>query len=167
MADGRTITTTKGDITVQDVTNYTDISTSYQDLTGSVIEYQPPDDTKYVHFSVEFKTLHVDANNIGHFFAYIDDSYGTATKYTESRATFYNNNHYDNWHILKCTYIVGENTEDIANGKVGTWDSPRTMKWMCREYTSSYEWHLNRVWHLDGTSSDGYSKPNVTIIATK
>tara|TARA_R100001198_G_C5242981_1_gene220782 strand:+ start:4875 stop:5450 length:576 start_codon:yes stop_codon:yes gene_type:complete len=167
MADGRVITTTKGDVTVQNVTNYTDISTSYVDLTGSVIEYQPPDDTKYVHFQVEFKTLYKDANNIGHFYAYIDNSSGTATKYTESRASFYNTNHYDNWHILKCTYTVGEDTEDIANGKIGTWDSPRTMKWMCREYSSSYEWYLNRVYHIDGGGSYDYSKPVVTIIATK
>jgi hypothetical protein len=167
MADGRTITTTKGDVTVQSVTNYTDMTTSYQDLTGSVIEYQPPDDTKYVHFQVEFKTLYKDANNIGHFYAYIDDSYGTATKYNESRATFYSANHYDNWHIIKCTYTVGEATEDIPNGKIATWDSPRTMKWMCREYSASYEWYLNRVYHMDGTGIYDYSKPIVTIIATK
>jgi hypothetical protein len=167
MADGRTITTTKGDVTVQSVTNYTDMTTSYQDLTGSVIEYQPPDGTKYVHFAVEFKTLYADANNIGHFYSYIDNASGTPTKYTESRASFYNANHYDNWQQLKCTYIVGESTEDIPNGKIGTWDSPRTMKWMCREYSDSYEWYLNRVYHIDGGGSYDYSKPIVTIIATK
>ena len=167
MADGRTITTTKGDVTVQSVTNYTDMTTSYQDLTGSVIEYQPPDGTKYVHFAVEFKTLYADANNIGHFYSYIDNASGTPTKYTESRASFYNANHYDNWQQLKCTYIVGESTEDIPNGKIATWDSPRTMKWMCREYSASYEWYLNRVYHLDGSGSYDYSKPIVTIIATK
>jgi hypothetical protein len=38
---------------------------------------------------------------------------------------------------------------------------------MCREYSASYEWYLNRVYHIDGGGSYDYSKPIVTIIATK
>ena len=42
---------------------------------------------------------------------------GTPTKYSESRASWYNNTHYDTWHILKCTYTVGEATRRYTKRK--------------------------------------------------
>ena len=166
-ADGRTITTSKGDITVQNITNYTNLTTSYVDFPGSVVEYQPPDDTKYLHYAIDWKGMHGDATNIIHTQAYIDDTSGTPQAVTQSRYTSYQGTNYDNYFTNKLTVSVGNTTEDIPNGKVGTWDSARTIKWRVREYSSSYEYIINRQYHWNGTGIYLNTQPIITIIATK
>jgi hypothetical protein len=166
-ADGRTVETTKGNIAVQNVTSELNLSTTWTDFTGSVIEYTPPDGTKCLHYQLHFKGYHIDANNITHFQAYLDDASGTATAITESRCTKYANANYDNFYTVMTTFKVGESSESIAAANVGTWDSPRTLKYMVREYNSSYEYVLNKGYHWNGGGSTVTLQPLITIMATK
>lgn len=167
-ADGRTITTTKGDITVQNVTSYLDLSTSWADFPGTSLEYTPPDDTKYVHFHLDFKGMHGDANNIIHLQAYVDNASGTATAIAQSRYTAYHVGNYDNFFTCKTTLSVGNATENTAAGQIGTWDSDRTIKWMVRDYSSSFDYVVNRQYHWNGTGIYiDNAQPIITLIATK
>ena len=167
-ADGRTITTTKGDVTVQNVTSYLNLSTSWVDYPGSVIEYTPPDGTKNIHYEMNFKGMHGDANNIIHLQAYLDNASGTPTAIAQSRYTAYQVSNYDNFYTVKTTMSVGNATENISEGKVGTYDTARTLKWMIREYTGSYEYVVNRQYHWNGTGVYlNNAQPVITIIATK
>tara|TARA_B100000683_G_scaffold271112_1_gene311474 strand:- start:528 stop:1091 length:564 start_codon:yes stop_codon:yes gene_type:complete len=165
-ADGRTISTKKGDVTVQNVTSYTDATTTYQTFPGSQIEYTPPDGTLFLTYVMEFKHYHVDGNNIGHFYCHVDNSSGTLTQSTRSRVSWYNNTHYDNNKVYKANFKVG-GTEDIANGIIGPWTSARTLEWRFREYNSSYEFQVNRLYHIDGTGSYANTAPIMTLIAYK
>ena len=166
-ADGRTVETTKGNIAVQNVTSELQLSTTWTDFTGSVIEYTPPDGTKCLHYQLHFKGMHVDTNNITHFQAYLDDASGTATAITESRCTKYANANYDNFYTVMTTFKVGESSESIAAANVGTWNSPRTLKYMVREYSASYEYVLNKGYHWNGGGSYVTLQPLITIMATK
>jgi hypothetical protein len=167
-ADGRTVTTLKGDVTVQNVTSYLNLTTAWVDYPGSVIEYTPPDDTKYVHYSINWKGMHGDANNIIHLQAYLDNSSGTPTAIAQSRATYYQRSSYDIVYNLKTSVSLGNASEDIAAGQLATWDSARTLKWMIREYSSSYEYVVNRQYHWNGTGIYfDNAQPIMTIIATK
>jgi len=167
-ADGRTITTAKGDITVQNVTSNLNLSSTWVDFPGSVLEYTPPDDTKYVHFHINFKGMHGDANNIIHLQAYVDNASGTATAILQSRYTAYQNTNYDNFYTCKTTLSVGNITENIVAGQIGTWDSNRTIKWMVREYSDSYEYIVNRQYHWNGTGDYiNNAQPIITLTATK
>ena len=167
-ADGRTITTAKGNITVQNVTSYLDLTISWVDYPGSVIEYMPPDGTKNIHYEMNFKGMHADTNNIIHLQAYLDNASGTPTAIAQSRYTAYQNANYDNFYTVKTTMSVGNPTEDISNGEVGTYDTARTLKWMIREYSSSYEYAVNRQYHWDGTGIYlNNAQPVITIIATE
>jgi len=166
-ADGRTLETTKGNVTVQNVTSALNLTSSYQDFDGSVIEYTPPDGTKNLHYHLDFRGYYEDGNNIMHIQAYLDNASGTATAIGESRHTKYANANYDNFYTIKTTLKVGESSEDIAAANVGTWASARTLKWRIREYSSSYEYVVNRQVHWDGGGVDVALRPLITIIATK
>lgn len=167
-ADGRTITTTKGDVTTGNVTTYYNLTSSWVDFPGSSLEYTPPDDTKYVHFHLDFKGMHGDANNIIHLQAYVDNASGTATAIDQSRYTAYQNSNYDNFYTCKTTLTVGNTTESTGAGQIGTWDSARTIKWMVREYNGSYEYVINRQYHWNGTGVyKNDCQPILTLISTK
>jgi hypothetical protein len=166
-ADGRTIETVKGNITVQNVTSKYNLTTSWVDFPGSVIEYTPPDDTKCLHYQLHFKGYHTDANNIMHIQAYLDNASGTPTAITESRCTKYANANYDNFYTVMTTLKVGESSESIAAANVGTWNSARTLKYMIREYNSSYEYIVNNGHHWNGTGNNVTLQPLITITATK
>jgi len=166
--DGRTITTSKGDITTENVTSYVNLTTTWINYPGSSLEYTPPDDTKYIHYAINFKGMHGDANNIIHLQAYVDNESNTATAIAQSRYTAYQTGNYDNFYTCKTTISVGNDTEDVAAGQIGTWDSARTIKWMVREYTTSYEYVINRQYHWNGTGIYlNNAQPVITLIATK
>ena len=65
------------------------------------------------------------------------------------------------------TLKVGESSESIAAANVGTWNSARTLKYMIREYNSSYEYIINNGHHWNGTGDNVTLQPLITITATK
>jgi len=167
-ADGRTITTTKGDITVQNVTSYLNLTTTWTDFPGSSLEYTPPTGTKYVHYHINFKGMHGDANNIINLQAYVDNASGTATAIAQSRYTAYQVSNYDNFYTCKTTLSVGNTTENTGAGEIGTWNSARTIKWRIREYNGNYEYVVNRQYHWEGVGNYiNNAQPVITLIATK
>lgn len=166
-ADGRTVTTTQGDIVVPNVTSYLEASTTWTTFPGTNIEYTPPSDATNVYFKVSYKFLYKDTSKLGHYQVYLDNSSGTETAITQSRYTYYNSSgDYDQRDIVDANISIN-GTEDVASGTVGTWDSDRTLQLKFREYSSGHEFYVNRSYHWNGSGSYANMQPLITIIATK
>ena len=166
-ADGRVITTlANGNVTTENPTSVISASTAYQNLPGSNFSYIPPEGTKYVTYKCLTSMYYVDSNNIGHFCVGID---GTNVDVTKN--TWYMTNHYqDQWFVEGVIQIDSSFTDSIANGKLSSWTTAKTLQCRFREYSSSYEFNANDRYYLDGTGTSGENrvyKPIIEIIAHK
>ena len=67
--------------------------------------------------------------------------------------------YYDGFVDMRIPFTLDNDTEDIANGKIGTWTSSKTLKMQVRAYdATSYGAKLHQTYHWDGT---GPSRQNV------
>ena len=80
--DGSTITTSNGDITIVDKDDAQALTTSYGDVLGSTIAYNPPTGTTQVIYEFQFSGVRQDANSLAHFKFYIDSDEVTEARYT-------------------------------------------------------------------------------------
>ena len=72
VCDGSSVTTLSGTYTFENVTAKQTLSTSYQDQTGILINYKPPELTKRVIYESYFHIMGVDADIMGHQRLYVD-----------------------------------------------------------------------------------------------
>jgi hypothetical protein len=166
-ADGRTLTTTKGNIIVPNVTTYQSANTSIRTFPGTNIEYCPPDGTTNVYYKVSYKFMNNDSSKLGHFQVYLDNSLGSQVAIAQSRYTYYNSSgDYDQRSIVDANIRINGN-EDVSNGTVGAWNAARTLEVKYREYNSGHTFDVNRSYHWNGAGSYANMQPLITIIATK
>ena len=164
-ADGRTITTKQGNITVPNVTGLQNTTSSHVLLSGSNIDYTPPTGATGVYYELGFNVGYLDNNTIYHVKVQLDNSSGTLTDITESRRTYYAPDLRDFW-LTAGAYIRIDGTENVANEQVGTWTSARTIQTTVRNYSSSYEGRVHLLWNWDGNGSTAnYIKPVIKITA--
>ena len=157
--DGRQVTVGSGTYTIQAATIPQALTTSYADVDGSEIAYTPPSGTKVLIY--EFQT-HVGfegtAQPLAHFRFYVD-----STEVTIARHSIYA--FYDDFQRIRVILSVGNASDDIANGKIGTWSSNKTLKIQAREYGSSNPVRLNHMHHWDGSNTTEDQTPTLSITA--
>ena len=73
--------------------------------------------------------------------------------------------YYDGIHVIRVPLSLNNTTEDIANGKIGTWTSSKTLKVQARDYSAYYAMQLHRVYHWEGTGNPQNVKPTLQITA--
>ena len=61
---------------------------------------------------------------------------------------------------------VGAASEDIANGKIGTWTSDKTLQYRIASYHSSYDYYAFSNGYTIGGSDGSYQPPTFELIAT-
>ena len=155
--DGRTATVSSGTYTIQDASKQTP-STSYIDLTGSVINYVPPAGTTKVMYEFNLQTGWRDTNAIASFKLFI-----AGTEVTNARMGV--GGYYDQGiSNLKWTFEIGS-TADNANGVVTSWDTAKELKWQVRNYGSSNENYINATRYQGTGSSSYFVRPVLTITA--
>lgn len=161
LCDGRSVTGADGTTvyTSQTATRLAGTS-SFQTWTGSQIAYTPPDGTKTVLYEFAASIGHVDTGQLGHLYLDID-----GTQYTDSRRSFYGNSTYSSFEPFITSIQVGVDTENIADGKIGTWTSNKTLSVKFREYSSTYEFFVNDLNYWNGAGSSLVAYPNLTITA--
>ena len=166
-ADGRTIATKQGNITVQNVTAWQGTpGSAHTAVTGSGIDYTPPTGALHVHYQFYCNLGYYVNNPLYHFKVQLDNSSGTLTDITESRRTYYAPDLRDFWIVAGETYIRINGTEDVANEQVGTWTSARTIQTTFRSYSNTYDGAAHRLFHWDGSSdTNRYIKPLIKITA--
>jgi len=162
--DGRTITTTQGDITVPNMTTYVASSDTVQDISGA-ITYVPPTGTKYVEYSYSGTWTYNDTQPILHYRIQLGGTDIAHSFKTEHSGGANNPEH--GIFLRAVIEITGSGSDDIANGKVDTWTSGKVLRAGFRQYSSSYESVANATRRWDQASSLAYRPPTATVISFK
>ena len=161
LCDGRTVIGASGTYTLPNVIAAQDLTETYTDLTGSLINYKPPSGTKIVVYS-----LKVQANvgggtywNCG-YQLYIDD---VAFGVINLKGTAQYNSQEEVIEIR--IYITG--TDDYANCNIASWESLKTIKLKCRERNSGNQskMHHADVYAAEVGAPGGLAKPTMKITA--
>ena len=157
ICNGRSVTVGSGTYTITDVTGPQYPGVTYVDVDGSSFTYTPPSDTNTVVYEFHQYIGYAGTTApLGHFKFYLD-----STEVTCMRSTSYM--YYDGYHVMRIPLSLNNATEDIANGKVGSWTSNKTMKLQARSYGTTYTMGLNRVYHWEGAATVQNVKPTISI----
>ena len=163
--DGRTVS----GITFSNVTATQALTTSHADITGSEISYTPPTGTKTVVYTFSFNFHSDGLSGISHYKLLIDSTEVTLARRTIASA--YDGNHHATL-MMNFEYpILIDSTlasDDIANAKLKSWTSSKTIKMQGREYSTSYQAsvHKNGWWDGAGASgTDNIATPTISLKA--
>ena len=160
--DGSTITTSNGDITIVDKDDNQALTTSYADVLGSTIAYNPPTGTTQVIYEYQFNGMRNgdDALPIGHFKFFIDSD-----EVTDARTNFAGQ--YTEMNMLFKWAINIGGSAVTATGRQASWSSAKTLKLQAREYSASNEFELNRTlyWDGGGSADPQFHRPQIGITA--
>ena len=150
VCDGRTVVVESGSYTLPNVTAYQDTTSSWTDVNGSSISYTPPSGANQVvfdfHVSLSTDTdmggdSRYDARAAIIFKLFIDN-----TEVPSQNQEWVDNNYSyaDNFFFRGIIDITG--TNDIANGKLSSWTSSKTIKLQVGSIASNYvaRLHANR-----------------------
>ena len=169
VCDGRSVTVSSGTYTMPNVTTYLESSDStWKTLTGSELSYKPPPGTKQVIYNLSVKTGYTGGSDsyIMQFFKFYIDGQEVTNNYAGGVGE--NGIHYGGLYQLK--YVIDIGTNDIADGRVSSWDSLKSLKIEVQSYGSDYDirYHWNAYKSGGGysTSSDQQlCRPSLTIQA--
>jgi len=171
-ADGRSITVGSGAYTLENVTTYTNSTTSYQKIPGSLIAYTPPAEARSVLYKFDFKWHSIGSSGISHFYVDVD-----GTRITNSNKTFSEN--YSGNHVhthggrndsIYWVFDLTVSSDNAANGEFSSWTSNKTIQTKFRRYNSIYGVAANYNRYYNGgnaAGNDAYTIPSLTIIALK
>ena len=166
-ADGRTITTSAGNITVPNITAGTNISgTTFVDFPGSNINYLPPTGTTFVACEIKFYAGMADSS--GHI-----DNYKAptvifnvdGTDVTSSRRAWLQQN---SWDVDYTNYLLMRITggsDNIAGEEIGTWNTAKTIKLRACSYSAGYAYKANMAYHYQGAAQNIVIPPVIKITA--
>ena len=157
---GETVTTSAGDITLQDQTDTAQTgTTTYVDALGSVIAYTPPSGTKTVVYRFLFQhSMAGDSHQLGHFRFYIDSD--------EVTQAYFTNGSEDMHHLVNFEWPIRVGgTANTATGRVASWTSAKTLKLTYRDYGTSNDSKLHKTAYSDGSGTDTFVMPRIGITA--
>ncbi len=158
--NGETVTTSEGNITLQDQTDTAQTgTTTYTDALGSVISYTPPSGTKTVVYRFLFQhSMGGDSHQLGHFKFYIDSD--------EVTQAYFTNGSEDMQHLVNFEWPIRiGGTADTATGRVASWTSAKTLKLSYRDYGTNNDAKLHKTAYTDGTGTETFVMPRIGITA--
>ena len=164
--DGRTV----GGVTFPTVSAFVNFATTtYTDVAGSAVTYTPPSDATLVVYKFTFSFYGSTNGGISHWRSYID-----ADEVTINRTTLAANYQTSDLHdhriqTLTIPVAVG-GAQNVANGKLSSWATPKTIKIMARAYSSGYYFQLHKNHWWNGTGAVGTTilrMPTLSITAVK
>lgn len=156
--DGSSVTVGSGTYTFPNVTTQQGAVYSYTDVTGSNISYTPPTGTSRVVYDFHYAMRWEHDHAISHFKFFIDANevtfarFSRSGRYPEDRYSFV-------WNIA----IGGAG--NVNTGRQATWTTAKTLKMQWRAYGTSNARSLHGTTYWDGTGSNQFSMPILTIIA--
>jgi len=160
LCDGQDYTVGSGTYTAANVTAAQNLTTSYDDVTGSSISYTPPTGTTMVSYKYVFAFVFGDSYGIGHFKFFVDSD-----EVTKARTSLSSNTNAQWLQTLEYVLPIG-GSADTTTGRQATWTSAKTLKIQAREPSSSYEAILNSTYHWDGINPNAqFHMPKLIITA--
>ena len=165
-ADGKTVVTGAGNFTAPDITAVTDVtSTTFIDVPGTNIDYTPPTGTTKVVYDAAIQTRYYNDTHMSpSWYVELDGTLITQTKRTELQQYTYEMV----VHSLAVICIDGSYSNDIANSKLASWTSAKTIKTKICCYNSDYQFYVNGLYHYAGSAPVTIiTPPMITITAIK
>ena len=157
--DGSVMPTSKGNITLGDATAIQLLTTSYADVDGSSITYEPPTGTVQVIYEFVFHTSGADSHGIGTVRTYLDN-----VDVTDAIFAFGASAHLDARACHRWGFNIG-GTANAATGRVASWSGTKTIKLRAREYGSANESKIHGTQYTDSTGTDSFVRPCIGITA--
>ena len=154
------IATFYGSRTTQQVSGVQNLTSTYEDVTGSSITYRPPVGAHTVIYRFSFQFSQSDADPIVHFRFHVGGDEIIYARHTkrgddhQDRTTF-------EWPIR----IDGSQADNLNHGRLQSWNADKVLKMRAREYSGDYEAKLHVTQNWDGSGTDMFSMPVITIIA--
>jgi len=159
LCDGNNYTVGSGTYTAANVTAVQGLTTSYADLNGSSISYTPPTGTTMVKYQFIFHLVYADAYGLAHFSFFIDSNEATKQRTTLGA------NSAPQW-MQTLTYLIPVGwSADTSTGRQATWTSAKTLKIQAREYGSSNEATVHKLFHWNGVGDAQTPMPKLMITA--
>lgn len=159
--DGSTMIGESGTYTTQNVTGQQTTTTTYTDMTGSVITYTPPPTATEVVYKFTFSSHWngIGTHSIQHFKFFIAGTEVVNARYNRSSV------YYENRTSFEWVIPIG-GIADTNSGRQASWTTARELKMQTRHYsTASNLQHLHGTYYWDGTTGNQFNLPQLTIIA--
>lgn len=162
--NGRTV----GPYTWPNVTATLPLTTTYQDVTGSVLSYTPPAGTNTVLYRFHWMIRYSSYSGISHYRFYIDNN-EVIGAYRSIAANYDSSSHANFNQLFEWSIQCNASTTNASRGEFTAWNTSKLLKLQAREYDGStyqQELHLN-TWR-DGTGASApynLAIPHLTIIA--
>ena len=163
VCDGTTQTVASGTYTSQNVTGVLNLTTSYQDVTGSLLAYTPPSGTTRVVYTFAFQGSFADvssATGISHWRLYLDSDEVTRARRTIGGATL------EIGGFIQWVFQIG-GTAATETGRVSSWGSAKTIKLQARENAAGNQFKVHSNFYWDGSSDPQDVKPVITVAAIR
>ena len=162
-ADGRTITTSAGNITVPNITtSQTFSNATFVEAEGSSIAYTPTVGSTLVNYEYLSQTGYPGS---GTQQSPIWKVQLDGTDILATRRSALQQNTYEQQIIANAAIIITGGSDDIANMSVGSWTSNKTIRVMMCAYSSVYSFKLNFSYHGAGTAWNIICPPVIKITA--
>lgn len=156
--DGSVIATANGNVTFPNVTAAQTTTTSWTDVTGSNITYNPPTGATQVIYEFNYLMASVDSTLLGSWKLFLDSD--EVTKARQQHRSSY----YEGCQVFKWIFNIG-GSADTTVGRVASWSSNKTIKLQLVDYTTSYDYKIHETSYWDGGSTDQLSLPTLQITA--
>jgi len=169
ICDGSEITVRSGTYTMPSVTTNQALTTSYANMSGSVLSYTPPVGATRVKYEYEFMFEDQEYGGISHYRFYIDGVEVVAA-YTNLAHQYSTSSHGQDMVTLSWVIDCAADADNTTYGKFTSWTEPKELKWMAREYSGSYEARLHLNTWFDGSGASGsrtFIIPKLTITAIR
>ena len=163
--DGTSVTTAKGTVSISNQFTAQPLTTTFADLDGSTISYQPPDNTKIVIYSFSFAGFYGDADPIAYGHIYLDGVAVSDHPFTERGDDLHTKVTWS--HAFRIEPSLSANA---ATGRVQSWNSAKTIKIMIRDHTNSYDAVVHQFVNTSApgsstNTSNGAVRPTIGIKA--
>lgn len=159
LCDGSDVIGASGTYTFPSVTAAQVAAATYQTVTGSNIYYCPPLGAKTVTYKFTFSAYWTQAHSINHYAFYVNDTEIVNARHNRSAQ------YYENRLDFTYTFKIG-GTNSPSTGKFTTWDTPKHLYLMFRQYGVSNTGNHHSTTYWDGVASAQFNVPILSIIAT-
>jgi hypothetical protein len=159
VCDGSSVTVGSGTYTFQNVTTQQGyVGTTFTDINGSLMSYTPPAGTTRVMYRFTFGTYWVGVHAINGYRFLIDGAEVVFSRH--SRSAQYNEDRY----AFEWTIAIG-GTPNANTGRQGAWTSAKALKLQYNQYGASNYNNLHGTAYWNGTNSNQFNIPILTITA--